>query len=58
MLSDLPSFRLPVPHLEQDNVVTTICLIYGIPTTQKNVEKVYVSGMGEPVQAIKVINEK
>jgi hypothetical protein len=34
MLSDLPSFKLPVPHLGQDKwLETTICLIYGIPNT-------------------------
>ncbi len=62
MLSDLPSFRLPVPHLEQENMVrNTTCLIYEIPTTYKNVSMSHnssISGIEEPVPAIRVINEK
>ncbi len=37
MLSDLTSFKLPVPHLGQDNMVgNNKCLIYGILITLDN----------------------
>jgi hypothetical protein len=65
MLSYLPSFRLPVPHLGQDNMVKNNNMPYFMEF--QLVRKMWrrsmshnssISGMGEPVQAIRVINVK
>jgi hypothetical protein len=65
MLSDLPSFKLPVPHLGQDNMVKNNNLPYlrnsndlGQWIMRSMSHKSGVSGRGGAVRAIKVINEK
>ncbi len=64
-LSDLPSFRLPVPHLGQENMVRNNNMPY--LWNSNYLEKMWrrsmshnssISGMGEPVPAIRVLNEK
>jgi hypothetical protein len=64
MLSDLPSFIFAVPHLGQDNMVRNNNMPYLWNSNYLGQWSRYVShessisGMGEPVQAIRVINEK
>jgi hypothetical protein len=61
MLSDLPSFKLPVPHLGQDNMVRNSNIPYLWNSNilgQWSRSMSSVSEMGEPVWAIRVINEK
>ena len=62
MLSDLLSFRLPVPHLGQDNMVRNNNMPYLWNSNYLGQwSRSYVSsvsGMGGPVRAIRVINEK
>jgi hypothetical protein len=64
MLSDLPSFKLPVPHLGQDNMVRNNNMPYLWNSNylgqwrRSMSHKSSISGIGEPVQAIRVINEK
>jgi hypothetical protein len=63
MLSDLPSFKLPVPHLGQDNMVRNNNMPYlwnsnYLEQWRRLSHMSSISGMGEPVQAIRVINEK
>jgi hypothetical protein len=64
MLSDLPSFKLPVPHLGQDNMVRNNNMPhlwnsnYLGQFSRSMPHKTSISGMGGPVQAIRVINEK
>jgi hypothetical protein len=66
MLSNLPSFRLPVPHLGQDNMVTNKNMPY-LWNSNYLLRKMWrrsmsynssISGIGEPVQVIRVIKEK
>jgi hypothetical protein len=63
MLSDLPSFKLPVPHLGQDNMVGNNNMPYLWNSNylgqwkRSMSHKSSISGMGEPVQAVR-INEK
>jgi hypothetical protein len=62
MLSDLPTFKLPVPHLVQDNMVRNNNMSYLWNSNYLGQwSRSYVSsvsGMGGPVRAIRVINEK
>jgi hypothetical protein len=66
MLSDPPSFKLPVPvpHLGQENMVRNNNMPYLWNSNYLGQWsrlmscKSSVSGMGGPVQAIRVINEK
>jgi hypothetical protein len=65
MLSDLPSFRLPVPHLGQDNMVrnNNMPYLWNSNYLKKRWRRYKshnssISGMGEAVQAVRVINEK
>jgi hypothetical protein len=64
MLSDLPSFKLPIPHLGQDNMVRNNNMPYlwnsnYLGQWKRSLShKSRISGMGEPVQAIRVKKEK
>jgi hypothetical protein len=64
MLSDLPSFELPVPHLGQDSMDRHNNMPYLWNSnylgqwSRSMSHKSCVSGMGGPVRAMRVINEK
>jgi hypothetical protein len=64
MLSDLPLFILPVPHLGQDNMVrkNNVLKLWNPNDlgqwSRSMSHKSSVSGMEGPLQAIRVINEK
>jgi hypothetical protein len=63
-LSDLPSFRLPVPHLGQDNMArnNNMPYLWNSNYLEKCGECLShnssILGLGEPMHAIRVIKEK